>query len=123
MLDWGVGGLIISAVQDTFAPVIEVCCRRIENDSAFSHANDPRGVLFCDVHLVKIHDDGQTPLAVDVSEGVHHACRRARVEARDRLIGQDGLGILSQEAGDRDSLLLPSRKRVGADIGLVCDSQ
>lgn len=45
-----------------------------------------------------------------------------RVEAADRFIGEDDLGLLSHDAGDGHALLLPSRERVRPLVDLLLET-
>ena len=45
-----------------------------------------------------------------------------RVEAADRFIGEDDLGLLSHDAGDGHPLLLPSGERVRPLVDLLLET-
>ena len=61
-------------------------------------------------------------LAVDALEVAHDDVARRRVEARDRLVGQDDRRLLRERARDPDPLLLAARQVARADVGLLDDA-
>ncbi len=61
------------------------------------------------------HDRG--PGAIDAIEDPHDAHRRRRIEVPGRLVGEDNEGTVHERPGDRDTLLLATRKLTGIAVG------
>ena len=61
-------------------------------------------------------------LAVDALEVAHDDVAGRRVEARDRLVGEDDRRLLRERARDPHPLLLAARQVARADVGLLDDA-
>ena len=60
---------------------------------------------------------------MDAAQGLHHGLCIHRIERGNRLVGEDDLGILHQRAGNRYTLLLPTREGLGPFGRMFGDTQ
>ncbi len=83
--------------------------------------DDPLAVDLGQVEEVEVHDRRDAELLVDASQVAHHDVAGGRVEARDRLVGEEDGGLLGQGPRDADALLLPAGEVAGPDVCLLDD--
>ena len=94
-------------------------CRPFLHDAAEVHDRDPLREAGRRGEVVRDHQDRETLLAQAV-EHVEHACPDRDVEHRDRLVGDEHLGLEDERRRDRDPLALAARKfvRIAVEVEL-----
>ena len=88
---------------------------------AGAQADDALAVDLGQVKEVEVDDGGDAQLAIDALQVAHDDVAGGRVEARDRLVGQQDRGLLRQRPCDADALLLAAREVGGSHVGLLDD--
>ena len=68
---------------------------------------------------MQVDDNGNAILVAYFAKQHHDFLARYRVEAGNRFVGQDDLGLLRERARNADALLLAARQFVGATPGFV----
>src|SRR5216683_8208785 len=118
-------GLVVSeaAIDPAVGGVVERTGLAVVDDLAKPHGDDPMGVSLGQLEVVDGAENGDAVPPVHVAQVVENHERRFGIEAGDRLVGEEDLGVLGQRSGERDPLLLATGKRVGPDIGLLGDLQ
>ncbi len=90
--------------------VQEFCRQRargaVVHDLARPERDGARTILQSVFDLVERHEDGDVVVTIEIGKDVHHASRRAWIERRDRLVGDDELRPLHERACNRRTLLL-----------------
>ena len=89
----------------------EVSCRRraVEHDRPALQPDDAFAEFHRIVDLMQVADHRDVLVLADALEIAEHDARGLRIEARDRLVGQDHGRLLRQRAGDAGALLLAAR--------------
>ena len=77
------------------------------------------GIAAREFELMQAHDGGDAVGLADRVQQTEHAVRGRRIEAGDRLVGEDERRVLHQRAGDPDALLLSAGELVGAPQRIV----
>ena len=67
-----------------------------------------------EIDLMQADDGGDAVASADAVQQRQHAVGGRRIEAGDRLVGQDQRRLLRHRARDADALLLAARQLVGA---------
>jgi hypothetical protein len=88
-------------------------CFPLFRDAPAIENNDPAGDRPHDAHLVGDENDGETELAVDVTQQRENGRRRFGIERGGRFVRQEDRGIGRERAGDADALFLPARELGG----------
>ena len=79
--------------------------------------DDARGVLLCQLGVVRDHDD-QT-VGRDFREQVHDLNAGLGVERARRFVGKDDFGVVDEGAGDGDALHLAAGKLAGLFVHVL----
>ena len=70
-----------------------------------------------DGEVVGDHDQGETPLVLEVLHQIEDLRLDRHVEGRHRLVGHDDLGLEGEGTGESDALALPARELVRVPAG------
>jgi hypothetical protein len=84
--------------------------RPVGDHSARAQTDNAIGELDRELDLVKTDQNGDHALARNVPQNRKNAPGRFRIEAGDRLIGQDKAALLGERSCDSDALLLAPDK-------------
>src|SRR5579884_1118912 len=109
-------------VDDSVDILVHLVGSAVEDDLTLAEADDAVGVLAGVVQLVQVDHRGDAVVVVDLAQIAQHHARGLRVEAGDGLVGQHDARPLGQRSGNSHTLLLATRERVGAHVGLVLDA-
>src|SRR5712664_3850510 len=112
-----------AAVDPAVGGIVQLSGLAVVDDLAETHRDDSIGISLGQLEVVNRAEHRDPVLAVHVAQVVEHHDRRFGVEACDRFVGEEDLGVLGQRPGERDPLLLAAGEGVGSDVGLLCDLQ
>ena len=86
---------------------------------SLAQGDNPVGIAQRKLGLVQTAKHRDLSFAGDVTQDIEHIRRRDRIEARDRLVGENEPTLLRQHAGDGDALLLAAGQRIRALISVT----
>src|SRR5258708_13987349 len=112
-----------AAVDPAVGGIVQLSGLAVVDDLAKAHGDDPSGIALGELEVVDGAEHRDPVLAVHVAQVVEHHDRRFGVEACDRFVGEEDLGVLGQRSGERDPLLLAAGEGVGSDVGLFSNLQ
>ena len=93
--------------------------RQIERHAPVADADHAIGIAVSQFDLMQHAEHGEPRRAREPLQQPHDVLGRFRIEARDRLVGQQHARTLRQRARDGDALLLAAGERAGALLGEI----
>ena len=88
--------------------VIDLSGGRIDQDSSPGDPHDTGAKAPGELYLVKAHHGADARGLAYASDQVQHFSGGTRIEARDRLVGENKARLLSERSRDTHALLLPA---------------
>ena len=93
--------------------------RAVENDPAMRKRHDAVGIAPGKFELMQAHDGADAVGLANPMQQPEHAVGTRRVEARDRLVGENEGRLLDEGARNADALLLAAGQLIGAAQRIV----
>ena len=107
----------LSDVEALHAVARYLLARQIEHHASVADADHAVGIAIGEFDLMQHAEHGELRRPRQLLQQPHDLLGRFRIEARDRLVGQQHARPLRQCARDRDALLLAAGERAGALFG------